>query len=347
MIAMEIAERAGKATWMGIELDGALTFEAPDQIRAVIAAIGRTEDVRFSLDNRRLLIAGFAASKLLVLEIAVVASRGVPVVRLDGAIEIASPDLQEPHGVDFAGPDHVVAANRGGTVQVFRLPAGAPGVRRVTVAAEPLGRSGGFEHVETPGSVAVVPVHGGRYRVLVCNNFAHHVTRHRLLLGKRPAIRKSAVLIRAGLNVPDGIAVSPSRRWIAVSSHFTNSVMIYRAGWTLGADTAPAGELVEAGFPHGVRFTADGRFVLVADAGSPVVRVFAANGDDWSGARGPARTVRVLDDDAFQRGHINPEEGGPKGIDVDAASRVLATTCAEQPLAFFDLRHMLDATQAA
>ena len=341
------AEGMGSPDWranrMETRLEGALDFEAPDEIRSAIAGIGRTEDVRFSPDGRRLIVAGFAQSKLLVLAVAVISGRAAPSVRIDGATEISSPDLHEPHGIDFAGPEHIVAANRGGTVNVFRLPPGGPGMHRVTLAAEPLGRGSDFEHVETPGSVAVVPVHGGRYRVLVCNNFAHHVTRHRLVLGQRPAIRKSAILLRASLNVPDGIAVSPSRRWIAVSSHFTNSVMIYRAGWTLGPDTEPAGELIEAGFPHGVRFTADGRFVLVADAGGPVVRVYAADGDDWSGRRGPAHTVRVLDEDAFQRGRHNPEEGGPKGLDVDAGSRVLAITCEEQTLAFFDLRAILDA----
>ena len=339
--------RAGRASGMETRPGGALPFEAPDEIRTAIAGIGRTEDVRFSPDTRRILIAGFATSKLLVVDVAVVARRAAPHIRIDTATEINSPDLQEPHGVDFAGPDHVITANRSGTVQLFRLPAGGRrGLRRVTLAAERLGRSGGFEHVETPGSVAVVPVDGRRYRVLVCNNFVHHVTRHRLVLGKRPAIRKSSVFLRSRLKVPDGIAVSPSRRWIAVSSHFTNSVMIYRAGRALRPDTEPAGELIEAGFPHGVRFTADGRFVLVADAGGPVVRVYAAGGKDWSGLRRPAHTARVLDEDLFQRGRHNREEGGPKGIDVDAGSRVLAVTCEEQTLAFFDLRAILDATPA-
>ncbi|MBN9020863.1 MAG: hypothetical protein J0H08_01940 [Rhizobiales bacterium] len=331
---------------MGTSIEGALGFEAPDDIRAAIAAIGRTEDVRFSPDGRRLLIAGFGRSRLLVLDIAVEDRAGTPRLRIAGALEIDSPDLHEPHGADFAGPDHVVVANRSGTVVLLPLPAGGSGLRRATVAAEPLGPAG-FAHVETPGSVAVVPVHGDRYRVLVCNNFAHHVTRHRLVLGRRPAVGRSAILLRARLNVPDGIAVSPSRRWIAVSSHFTNSVMLYRAGWLLGEKTAPAGELVAAGYPHGVRFTADGRFVVVADAGGPVVRIYAARGDDWRGEREALRAVHVIDDDAFRRGRHNPEEGGPKGIDIDAGSRVIAVTCEEQPLAFFDFRAMLEGAPPA
>ena len=44
-----------------------------------------------------------------------------------------------------------------------------------------------------------------------------------------------------------------------------------------------------------------------------------------------------MDDATFLRGRYNPEEGGPKGIDVDRDMSVLATTCEHQPLAFFDL----------
>lgn len=46
---------------------------------------------------------------------------------------------------------------------------------------------------------------------------------------------------------------------------------------------------------------------------------------------------RVLDDAVFERGHHNPREGGPKGIDVHEPWGLMVTTCAEQPLAFFDI----------
>jgi hypothetical protein len=48
-----------------------------------------------------------------------------------------------------------------------------------------------------------------------------------------------------------------------------------------------------------------------------------------------------MDDAAFERGRYNPEEGGPKGLDVDAGSRVLVVTSECQPLAFFDVRALL------
>ena len=50
----------------------------------------------------------------------------------------------------------------------------------------------------------------------------------------------------------------------------------------------------------------------------------------------------VLDRATYFRGRSNPEEGGPKGIDIDPAGmNVLACTTEFQTLAFFDLEAML------
>ncbi|TPL04421.1 hypothetical protein FJ938_16745 [Mesorhizobium sp. B2-4-14] len=55
------------------------------------------------------------------------------------------------------------------------------------------------------------------------------------------------------------------------------------------------------------------------------------------GHRGPARSVAVLDEETFLRGRGNPEEGGPKGPDIDRSNSVVAITCEERTLAFFSL----------
>lgn len=82
------------------------------------------------------------------------------------------------------------------------------------------------------------------------------------------------------------------------------------------------------------------RHILVADAGSRMVRVYAGDGD-WNGHRMPTRSVTVLDEDTFLRGRASPEEGGPKGLDVDRSNCVVAVTCEEQTLAFFALLSIL------
>jgi hypothetical protein len=60
------------------------------------------------------------------------------------------------------------------------------------------------------------------------------------------------------------------------------------------------------------------------------------------GERDPVSSFRVLGEVTFRRGRYNPQEGGPKGIDIDCGMNVLATTCEAQPLAFFDLKEVLE-----
>ena len=74
----------------------------------------------------------------------------------------------------------------------------------------------------------------------------------------------------------------------------------------------------------------------MADAAAPLVHVFDAPARGWNGVGYPATTIRVMDDDTFARGHRNPREGGPKGIDVDLRTNVLVVTSECQLLAFFD-----------
>jgi hypothetical protein len=91
-----------------------------------------------------------------------------------------------------------------------------------------------------------------------------------------------------------------------------------------------------------VRFTADGQFILVADAGSPHVRIYQSDHLGWRGVRDPILSVKVLDDDDFLRGRNNIEEGGPKGLDINNDAGIFVTTCETQPLAFFDLSSILE-----
>ena len=91
-------------------------------------------------------------------------------------------------------------------------------------------------------------------------------------------------------------------------------------------------------YPHGLRFTPDERALLVANSGAPFIHLFRSDDGDWAGDRQPDASVPAMDDTTFQRGHRNPLEGGPKGLAMTPDGRVLAVTCEEQPLAFFDLR---------
>ncbi len=313
-----------------------IDFRASDAVRAVLSAIGRTEDVRFSPDNRLLAIAGFGRKRCLILRIEVEPASDGPEVMIHDYMELTSDCIGEVHGLDFIDDRTLAVANRDGLVGIFSLPAGEPAGRSLEISPRRQIKSGLFCKLRTPGSIAVRRESPSRISLLVCNNYTHRVTRH--VVDRRLGYRalSNQVLLKRGLDIPDGIALSHDGQWVAVSSHGTKDVKVYSLSGPLGPDTEPAGILENANYPHGLRFTADDRHVLVADAGSPRLRVYDSEGD-WSGRRTPSRSVVVLDDETFLRGRNSDEEGGPKGLDIDRSNNVVALTCEEQTLAFYSL----------
>jgi len=318
-----------------------LEYSASPGVAEVIADLRRTEDICFSPDNRRLLIAGFARHQLTVFDIDITPSAGGTRIALTGGVQLSSPALRLPHGVAFVGDDTVIVSNRFNDVSLFKLPPGASPVRSVEL--EPLARwpAGDLTLWNSPGSVAVARVEPDACEVLICNNESHTVTRNHLGWKDGSHVFGSEIVVHKYLRIPDGVALSADRRWMAVSNHSPHSVLLYEAPSAPGAEDEPYGVLRGAYYPHGLRFSADGRHLFVVDAGAPFLHVYVQGGDGWRGVRHPAATVRIMDATTFARGRHNPEEGGAKGIALDAGSHVLATTCESQPLAFWDLPSVL------
>lgn len=215
-----------------------LPYTAPQSVTDAVVSLGRTEDVRFSPSNRRLAVASFHRNRILLLDIDVADCSGTTHVALTGGVELSSPALQWPHGVDFIDDDTLIVTSR------------------------------------------------------KCD-------------------------------------------------HITHNVLLYENSPALSASAEPAGILRRIAYPHGLRFSADGRHLFVADAGAPYLLIYARDSDQGRGVRHPVAAVRIMDDAMFERGRHNREEGGPKGLDIDAGSRVLVVTSECQPLAFFDVPALL------
>jgi hypothetical protein len=318
-----------------------IEYTAPQSVTDAVGSLGRTEDVRFSPSNRRLAVASFHRNRIVVFDIDIASSSGVTQVALTGGVELSSPALQWPHGLDFIDDDTLIVTSRRSDVALFKLPAGERDVPSHEVLPIARWPSDGTTLLNAPGSVAVTRVEDDVCEVLICNNRGHTVTRHRLDCDAGRAIRNSEILLHKYLNVPDGVSVSPDRRWIAVSNHTTHNVLLYENSAALNSDAKPNGILRCVYYPHGLRFSADGRHLFVADAGAPYLHIYAQDPDQWLGVRHPVATVRIMDDAVFQRGRCNPENGGPKGLDIDACSNILVVTSECQPLAFFDVPVLL------
>jgi DNA-binding beta-propeller fold protein YncE len=320
-------------------------YTASNGLAEALERLGRTEDIAFCPHGRRLAIAGHFSETILLIDVRVETAASAPIVVLEDFVEIRSPCLRHPHGVAFLDLDAIIVANRTGQVTILKVPPGGTGLHSFTVPAVATIQGALFQRLASPGSVSVRRLGNEQYEVHVCNNYIDRVTRHVVDGRNGYRVKRNKVLLANGIDVPDGVALSEDGRWIAISNHGSHDVAVYENTPGLGRHTGPAGTLHGTNFPHGVRYTADGRFILVADAASPCLDLYASRDGDWSGVRQPAASVRVMDDETFRRGQLSPSEGGVKGIAIDGAMTVVATTCAEQPLAFFALDAVLSAAR--
>ena len=316
-------------------------FEAPQHVRDTIASLGRTEDVKFSPSNQRIALVGYRVNKVAVVDVSIDRTSAGAKITLTDSAEIFSSRLRNPHGLDFIDDETLIVCSRKGDVPIFRLPPAPLGGRRHEL--EPLGVIGSGNGLRAPGSVSVSRKDENIYEALICNNRGHTVTKHQLDLSQGCSINGDTVLLKKWLDIPDGVCVSPDRQWIAVSNHKAHSVFLYENNETLNEASDPDCILRCVHYPHGLEFTADGRYLLAADAGSPFVHVYRREGPCWRGLHNPLTSFRVVDDDTFLRGRHNPMEGGPKGIAISNAEKnIFVTTNECQNLAFFDLAKILD-----
>lgn len=308
--------------------DRQLPLTVDDEMASVLASLGRTEDLALSPDGALLVIAGFDSNRLCLVQVRI-GPDGVEI----GDVRAAGADgLARPHGLTFLDDTTLLVANRESQLSLVCLDE-----QRVVVQSSTVLIDGTADvPVRTPGSVAVRRLGGDLVEVFVCNNYAHDVTRYVLDARQDWSIIDQERLLAAGLDIPDGVAVSEGGSWIAVSNHNQHAVFLYRYDDQLSVDTSPHGVLRGVNYPHGLAFADGDRRLVVADAGLPNLHVFEAPDRDWSGVRIPARIDRVMEEEAFHRGRYNPQEGGPKGLEI-VAGRFVALTGEFLPLAFFEL----------
>jgi DNA-binding beta-propeller fold protein YncE len=307
-----------------------------------MANLGRTEDVQFSPNNRRLAIAGFKENKVLILDIKIKTAKSKILVLCEDWLEITSPSFNYPHGLFWIDSSTLIVANRGGEVPIIKIPSKKPDSKTVEIIPiETIMR--GRDLLHSPGSVSVSKISRDLYDAVICNNYAHNVSRHLLDGRNNFAPKGSCRLLAKGLDVPDSISHSHSGEWLAVSNHHTNSVFIFKNDNSLDDESEPIGTLQGMSYPHGLRFSHDDSYIFVADAGAPLVHVYKR--DDrcwWSGNHLPVYDLRIIDDETFGRGRTNPQEGGPKGIDLSSDDHVLVASCEEEPIVFYDVRKIFE-----
>ena len=322
-----------------------ISYKASQRAADVIAALGRTEDLKFSPSNKLLAIAGYEKNKIAVFHIEIAKSAHGTKITLTDAFELYSKELNEPHGLDFLDEETIIVTNRSGDAIFLQLPFGGTVSNSFELA--PLGviSSGSAGPLSGPAAVSIFRMDQKLYEALICNNGSSNVTKHLIDLSAGCSVKRNEILLTKWLGVPDGISISKGGHWIAVSNHKMRGVFIYEYT-SLNASSEPDGILRYVFSPHGVRFTSDGECIVVADGSAPYLHIYAKSGASWRGVHNPIKSLRVLNEEEFLRGEFyNRPGGGPKGIDVDNAAKVLAVTCEGRSLAFFDLKKILESRQ--
>ena len=203
-----------------------ISLDASQSIRHALHKIGRSEDVSFSPDNRRLALACLDHNSIAIVEVDITSASDRPTVIVTDVAEYSSPCLMTPHGVDFLDDETVLVANRKGDVVALQLPSSASAGDGELTPIGPLPGSK-FELLSQPGSVAIVRGAGAAVEVLICDNRADTVTTH--VLEEDPLrVTSSGILLRRLLDFPDSVAISDDKNWIAISNHDAHVVMVYR-----------------------------------------------------------------------------------------------------------------------
>ena len=312
-----------------------IALDAPQRVRDALQRIGRIEDVSFSPDNRRLALACFDQNSVAILDVAITHAADRPHVTIADVAEYSSPYLMTPHGVDFLDDETIVVANRYGNVVAFRLPSDASAGQGSALTPIEPAPGHDFDLLKQPGSLAIIRDAGAAIEMLICNNKGDTVTRH-VLEDDPLRVASSDVLLHRWLDFPDSVSVSDDNRWIAISNHDAHIVMLYARTSSLSEDSDPDCILRGAMYPHGLRFSDDAEHLFVADAGRPLVHIYARDGESWRGVRYPTASIRVMSDDIFKLGR-DAESRGAKGVAIDNQGQVLTVTFENQP--FSILRH--------
>lgn len=323
-----------------------LDYQATAKIRSKINTLGRTEDIKFSSDESIMAIVEYRKNRVILFEISIDGDNLSQVIKISNYTIIKSNDFHDPHGITFLGPKHFVVANRSGEVNLFKCPEESSNLSEVELMPLAIFKGQGYYgRISAPGSVESYKISNNKYRVLVCNNYICTVVSFVVDLADKVSVKNKGLTVKRGLIIPDGVNVSPNRKWVAVSSHKTNEVLIYRLtpvlNWMLtpfssilNRLTKPVGRLKGLSYPHGLQFSKDGCKIFVADAGEPYINIYQSSDGNWDNHFVPVKKVKVLDDITFGKESNNPQEGGIKGLDFANNNQLLATTTEHQTLAF-------------
>lgn len=307
-----------------------LPVRASSELRGIIDGIVKVEDTRLSSDDSKVAITDFRGDAVHVFALQwETDDEGRRVPTVESGLAIQGPSIAGPHGICFAGDDHILVANRHAGVDVYAIPAfeSRHRIHRMDPLAHIKADGGLFTTVKTPGSIAARRRDDGRFDVIIGNNRWHFLSATVLDLGGGSARFTDRRVIANGapLRHPEGLVFSPDGSLVAVSNDVSGTTLVYDADALLAGESGGPAVLRGPVCPHMSQWLPDGR-MLATDASSPYLFVYEPSAGGWRGDLDPAFAVRILTHDQFFDGRLNSRDGGVKGLVVDSTGTVVISS---------------------
>ena len=206
-----------------------IDLDIPDSIKIVLNKLGRTEDLSFSPDHRKLALVGYLFNRILILDIKFSEKKDKRQFVISNYLEICSSSFNNPHGVAWINNKTIVVANRLGGAFLLALPNKSKSKDQKRVWLTPFRTLPPLTAEHTSADCVTAHAIGkGFYEILLCSNNGHYISSHLIDTRQDFHVERSCILLKRRINVPDGVALSDNKAWIAISNHDNHTVFIYK-----------------------------------------------------------------------------------------------------------------------
>jgi WD40 repeat protein len=276
-----------------------------------VSKIGRVEGVSVSPNSKKVAYSSFDLNKILIFDIK----------ESNNAIEIEKCVLVDcnfdfPHDLAWIDNSTIVVANREGPAIVFAVPNQSGSVKPLLVIND--------EIISKSNSVAVLK-NENSIKMFFCD-------KHKYIsfceIDKNFNIKSKGIYLEKHLKVPDGMAISPCKKLLAVTNALKNNVVICDLN-----NNNNIFELEGIDHPHSVDFLTDD-IIMVTGRNDPFVYCLDIKN------KFVKFKFKCLNDYEYSLRHSDAE-GGIKGICFCRSLNFLFLTCPNKPFMIFDVNILM------
>jgi len=274
-----------------------------------VSKIGRVESVRLSPNFTKIAYASFDLNNIVVFNIEF-ENYGINIIN---TIFIEC-ELDEPHDFSWIDDTKIIVSNRKGPAKLFLVPDKSSKIKPIL----------SIDHEYANGTNSVTVLKRKDYIRLFFCNIRNYISFFDI--DEKLKIISNGIFLNKNLKFPDGIAICPSYKQIAITNPSLNNIII------CDVDTGTNFfELNDINRPHSVVFINDNH--IVSTGGNDPCLNFWNIKD-----RKIVYKSRILSNKQFSLRGSNLE-GGVKGIDYCSDLNLLLLTCPNAPFLAYSTKN--------